>query len=133
MFQASTSTGMPPSAVTVSTSNIAPASWTSFGDFGNRLPGAGRCFGHDNADDFWLGRGQRRPEIVCGEDFAPRPLDFRDFRPGSLGHIDHPRAKDAVDANEHRIARLDQIDDGRFHARAAGAADGKRHRVLCAE
>ena len=35
-----------------------------------------------------------------------------------------------VAADHHRIARLDQVDDRRFHAGRAGTADRHRHAVL---
>ena len=54
----------------------------------------------------------------------------RDLGAGPLGDVDHAAAEDAVDADDHRVARLDEVDDRRLHARRAGAADGERHAVL---
>ena len=53
--------------------------------------------------------------------------------PARPRHIDHALAEDAVDADQHAVARFDQVDDARFHAGHAGAADGERQRVLRAK
>ena len=45
----------------------------------------------------------------------------------------HPPAEDAIDADQHAIARLDEVDEGRLHPGRPGAADGQRHFVLRAE
>ena len=64
------------------------------------------------------------------EDLAVRPLDRRDLGPGPLGDVDHPAAEDAVDADEHPVARLDQVDDDRLHPGRAGPRDRQRQPVL---
>ncbi len=48
----------------------------------------------------------------------------------TLGYIDHTRAENAVDADEHGVAGFDEVDDAGFHSGRAGAADGEGEFVL---
>jgi hypothetical protein len=60
------------------------------------------------------------------------PLCFHniDLRAAALRHIDHARAEHAVHADEHGVARLDQIDKTGLHTRAAGAGHRQRQAIL---
>ena len=69
-------------------------------------------------------------DFVRREHFSPRPIDARHLRSGTGSDISHPTAEHAIDADEHRIARLDEIDDRGLHSRRSGTADGERHLVL---
>ena len=60
-------------------------------------------------------------------------FDRVDRGAAAFHHVLHAAAEDAVDADDHFVARLDEIDGDAFHARHAGAADGKGERVLRAE
>ena len=100
-----------------------PAVVHQLGDLLDRLPGAGRGFGHHDADHLGLRLRQGRFQVVRRENLAPGAFDFRDLGAGALGDVDHPPAEHAVDADHHRVARLDQVDDRRLHAGRAGAAD----------
>jgi hypothetical protein len=105
-------------------------------DFGNgfdRLPGASGGFGHDDADDLRFGSFERRREIGRRKHFAPGALHLGHSCSGPLGHVDHASAEYAIDADQHRVARLDQVDHGRLHTGGARATDGQRHRVLGTE
>ncbi len=56
-----------------------------------------------------------------------------DGRAATFHHVLHARAEDAVDADDHFVAGLDEIGSDAFHARHAGAADGEGERVLRAK
>ena len=102
------------------------ASWRSSPSPSTRLVGAGRGLGVDDRDDLGLTAGgvdhaapARRPGPT-----APRPS--RRSAPHRAATSDHARAEHAVDADEHLVARLDEVDERRLHAGRAGAADGER-------
>ena len=72
--------------------------------------------------------------MSAGSNISPQGRSIRvTLAPGPSGHVGHPPAEHAVDAHDHRIARLDQVDHRRFHAGRAGAADGEGHPVLRAQ
>jgi hypothetical protein len=62
--------------------------------------------------------------------FAPRGFDHNRFSARAFNNVSHALAKDAVDANHHVIARLDHVDEGCFHSRAARRRNWDRHAVL---
>ena len=74
----------------------------------------------------WIGR----LHLVGIEHLAIRPLDRRDDGAGAFGDVLHPGAEHAVDADQHPVARLDQVDDHRLHAGRAGPRDRQRQPVL---
>ena len=100
------------------------------GDLLDGLPGAGGGLGVDDPDDLGADLLDGRADLLGVEDLAVRPFDRGDLGPGALGDVDHPAAEDAVDADEHLVARLDQVDDHGFHPRRAGAGDRHREPVL---
>ena len=69
-------------------------------------------------------------DLVGIEHLAIRPLDRRDDGAGAFGDVFHPAAEDAVDTHEHPVARLDQVDDDRLHARRAGSRDRQGEPIL---
>jgi hypothetical protein len=50
--------------------------------------------------------------------------------PGSVGDFNDALPKKARHANDDAIARLDQVDQARFHAGHARGTDGKGHLIL---
>ena len=85
----------------------------------------------NDADEFHLRmRVERRLDLLQRNHVAPRRLDRVDGRAAALHHILHARAEYAVDAHDHLVARLDEIDRAAFHAGHARAADGKREPVF---
>ena len=49
------------------------------------------------------------------------------------GDVAHALAEHAVHADDHDVAGIDEVHEGGFHARRAGAADRQRQFVLGAE
>ena len=64
---------------------------------------------------------------------AEIPLDLRHDGAGPCRDVGHSTAENAVDANEHAVAGLDQVDDARLHAGTSCAADGQRQLVARAK
>ena len=71
--------------------------------------------------------------LLGREDLAKRSLQLDHLGPTATGDIGHATAEHAVDADDHLVARLDQVGDNRLHPRAAGPADGQCHLVLRAK
>src|SRR5690606_32955568 len=63
-------------------------------------------------------------DFVVGERLPPGGLQAADIGPIATGHIDHAAAEVARDADQHTVARLDDVGEGGFHRRTARAADG---------
>ena len=103
------------------------------GDFLDRLPRAGRRLRHHDGHDLRLHARERFLHFGNRKHLAPRPLDLRHFAAGPLGHVGQPPAEHAVDAHQHALARLDQIEHRRFLPGRARAADRHRHAVLRAK
>ena len=82
--------------------------------------------GHQFRSDFFQGLG----DLCRLDDLPPGRLDFCHSRAAAFGHIHHARAENAVDADDDLVARFNQVDETKFHARAARAADRERHVVL---
>ena len=68
--------------------------------------------------------------VFGGKDLTEGAFDLRHLGTAASCHISHPTAKDPIHADQHPVARLDEIDDARLHPSTAGAAD--RHRQLVA-
>jgi hypothetical protein len=83
----------------------------------DRLVGAGGRLGVDDCDDFRFDAFDRRDHLILLERPAPGRLDLLDGRPAALGHVDHAPGEHAVDADEHLVAGLDEIDEHRLHPR----------------
>ena len=83
-----------------------------------------------DGDQLRPGRLQGLRDLPRLDNASPRRFDFMDLRAATRGNVRHAAAKHAVDADDHLIARLDQVDEAKLHARAAGAADGKSHLIL---
>ncbi len=49
---------------------------------------------------------------------------------GALADFDDALAEETLDADDQLVARLEQIDQARFHAGHAGGADGEGQEVL---
>ena len=71
----------------------------------------------------------RRLHLIRVEYFAIRPFDHGHLGTGPLRHVLHPRTEDAIDADQHLVARLDQVDDHGLHAGRARPRDGQRHPI----
>ena len=96
-----------------------------------RLPGAGGRFGVDQGGQFGsCAARQPGPHVVRGEDAAPFGFDDDRGSAAAFDHVGHARAENTVDADHHLVAGLHEVDETRFHARAAGAGDGQRQGVL---
>ena len=67
--------------------------------------------------------------IFRREHLAPGLFDARDFRSVALGHLGDAHPKVPVDADQHGVARFDEIRDRGFHPGAARAADGDGHLI----
>ena len=100
------------------------------GDLFDGLPGARRCLGVDDPDDLGTVALDRRLHLIGIEHLAVRPLDRRDDGAGAFGDVLHPAAEDAVDAHQHPVARLDQVDDDRLHPGRPGSRDRQRQPIL---
>src|SRR6266567_2439192 len=126
MPQASVFTGQPPSEVTVSSTINAPASRASREIFSTGVNAPVEVSACTMATSF--GRVVfKASAICCGSMMRPHGAStLWTFAPQRAT----TSAKHAVDADEHFIARLDQIDEAKLHPRAAGAADGKSHFIL---
>ncbi len=97
----------------------------------DRLRGAGAGLRMDDAHH--LERpflALRRRDLVRLEDLPPGTLDDRHLRPSPFRHVRHALSEDTVDADQHSVAGLDQVDHTRLHPRRAGATDGERQLVL---
>jgi hypothetical protein len=78
----------------------------------------------DERQHLGLARPQGRLDLGGIDGFAPCILDADHFRPGALGHFGHAHAEQAVDGDHGRVARLEQVEHGRFHPQRA--RPGKR-------
>ena len=88
---------------------------------------AGRRLGvHDREQPRARGARAARRAARCGSRVAaPGRLDAHDVGAAAARDLAHPLAEDAVDADDRRVARLEQVDEARLHARRTGAADRK--------
>ena len=64
---------------------------------------------------------------------APLLLDAHDLAPAARRDVAHALAEHAVDADDHDVARIDEVHERGFHARRPGTADRQRQFVLGAE
>ena len=60
---------------------------------------------------------------------APRLVDAHDLGTAPARHLAHALAEHAVHADDRGVAGLEQVDEARLHAGRAGAADRQRQRV----
>jgi len=100
------------------------------GDAHHRLERAGGGLGMYQGDELGRLLRQRGLEILRGEHVAPLPLHAAHLGPVAARHVAQPLAEIAVHADQHRVARLDEIAQRRLHAGTARAGDGDRERVL---
>ncbi len=61
--------------------------------------------------------------VVDDDRRSPGELQGVDLGPEAACHLAHPDAEDPVDQDEHRVARLDEVDEAGLHARRARAGD----------
>ena len=67
------------------------------------------------------------------EHLSPGPVDPVQNPADPLDDIAHPVSKNTIDANQHLVSRLDNIDEGRLHARAPGPGNRYRQAVFSPE
>ena len=79
----------------------------------------------------WRALGVEQPLRV--ERAPPRRVDAHDLGAAAPRDLAHALAEDTVDADDHGVAGLEQVDEARLHAGRAGTADRQRQRVLRAE
>ena len=113
--QPSTSSGMPPSDVTVSTSSRVSVSLQG-AERCDRVLDPGRGLGVDDGDEPGVGPLPLRLEQRLRIDRAtPRCVDTRELGAGAAGHFTHPFAEHPVHTDDHVITRLDEVHEARFH------------------
>ena len=96
-------------------------------DSGNLIEGlehSGGSFRMNHRDDFIPLLFERIGKLLRIKRGPPFCVDSFDASAASLRNIDHAGPEDSVDAYQHVVSRLDQIDETGFHAGAAGS----RHR-----
>jgi len=92
-----------------------------------RLPGAGAGFGMHDAHNFGTSLLYGSPDFFRCKDFSEGTFYACDFGAQSFGDLRHAAAKHTIDADDHTVARLNQVDDTGFHSGTSRAADGHRH------
>ena len=124
-------TGAPPSDVTQSTRKSAPCSCASRAISGSGCQAPVEVSACTSATSFGRRRSRAPPRPARARTTWPHGASTRiDGRAGALGDVGHARAEDAVHADDHLVARLEQVHEARFHAGAAGARDREGERVL---
>ena len=104
------------------------------GNLLHRRQRAGGRFGVNDGDKFRPGNlFQGGGDLFRLDDVAPRGFDPDDPGATAFRHVAHPRAEHAVDADDDFIPGFNQIDETKFHAGAAGPADGKGQFILSEE
>ena len=73
---------------------------------------------------------QRSLKLFEAEPFAPGFLDCFDFSAITTGHISQSKPEIALHGNQHRVARLNGVGQGRFHGRTARSTHGQCHAVV---
>jgi hypothetical protein len=100
-------------------------------EFLKRLQDAGRRLAVDDHDQLRAGMViQCLLDVVGIDRFAPFTLDTDDVGSGALGDFGHPLAEQAADTHNHRLARLDCVDQGSFHPAVTGRRYCGRELVL---
>src|SRR6185295_463211 len=80
------------------------------------LPGAGRSFGMDDGDGFdWAGSAQCRFDGLWFNDLSPGCFNPDGFAPAAFNNCSEACAEHAIDSNNDRIARLDDIHNRSLH------------------
>ena len=120
---------MPPSDVTVSTSSSVSVSLQRGERRDVVLDAGGRLRVHDREQARAGLRALRVEQPLRVDRAAPRRVDAHDLRAAPARDLAHALAEHAVDADDHGVAGLDEVDEARLHARRAGAADRQRQRV----
>ncbi len=93
-------------------------------DVDQRLMGSRGGFGVHHRDHAHGGETiQRRGDLLGLEDLSPGPVDAPQAPADPLGDVAHAAAEKAVDADQNLVVGLNQVDQGRLHAGAAGARD----------
>ena len=134
MPHASTSTGMPPSDVTVSTSSSVSVSLQASRAARSRS----RCRSTSRRAQPRARRAcgccRCASSSCCGSMARPHGCSTRTTSaPHAARNLAHAFAEHAVDADDHGVAGLDEVDEARFHPRGTGAADRQGQRVVRAE
>ena len=70
-----------------------------------------------------------RRAAVADRSRGPTALDTHDLRAATARDFAHAFAEHAVDPDDHGVARLDEVDEARLHARGTGAAHRQGERV----
>ena len=90
-------------------------------ELGERVLDAGRCLGVDDDEQARIGvRVERLEQAVIGDVLAPVGIDLDDVGALTLGDLDDPPAEEAVDGDDRRVARLEQMVEPALHSRGAG-------------
>ena len=71
----------------------------------------------------------RRQQALGVDRLTPLGVDPDDLGPVAGRDLAHPLAEDAVDADDDRVARPDEVDEGRLHARRSGPAQREGQRI----
>ena len=130
MPHSSTMTGTPPSDVTASTIVRQPCSWASATSGCGSLSAPVDVSACTKATMRASGCGrQRRLDLSHGDRGAPVVVDHDRYAARALHVLDHAPAEGAVAADDHLVARLDEVDEARLHADGARTRHRKRDLV----
>ena len=122
---------MPPSDVTVSAITSAPCACAMVAIASALLPTPVDVSACTNETMRMSGLRVERPLYPVERDGrAPVVVDDDRHAAGALDVLELPPAEGAVAADEHLVARLDEVDEAGLHADGTGAGDGERDPVL---
>ena len=81
------------------------------------LMGSGRCLGMHQGNCLHASRvPQRVLDLLRIEHLAPGGFNFDRNSSASLHNVRHPAAEHTIDADDHSVPRLNQVDEGCLHA-----------------
>ncbi len=132
MRQSSTRSSWPPSEVTASTSNSAPAVVDDVAR-SPRAAGARRSTSRrGRSPPTWRAGALSSAAATAPASTVSPHSTFTGWteRAVPLGHVGHPSAERAGDADDHVVARLGQVGHAGLHAGAAGPRHRERQPVL---
>ena len=78
----------------------------------------------DHGQNLGMAAFDGRANILRIDRLTPGSVHSNQLSADALHDIRHPVAEHAVDTHDDLVARLDEIDEARLHAGAAGAGDG---------
>ena len=78
-------------------------------------------------------RAVRVEQLLRIDGAAPRRVDAHDLGAAPPRDLAHALAEHPVDTDDRGVARLEQVDEARFHAGGTGTADRQRQRVVGAK